>query len=275
MGHSRLRWSRPRLVHVRFSPDSDRQPSKRDSALRATRVVLHRRKQQAISLSNHGEVGRGRGPHLTCESGWLEPYVSPWRSACLLRRSKVASGGSWQAGRLPACRCGLQMPPLQWDRLLRVWQMRLDTSSFPDLRIRPIIPWALAAKRDRMRSPTGRPRNSATLAARAALTQMRVPELFVGGFQPRGDVDCIAVSRVIEKMAATEIADNGRAVIALGVTRIGAHIHPKPMHRPPREPRGPVVRRVLQTAREGHRQRSLSPCHRAQTRYPSYPRRSH
>jgi len=34
-GHSRLRWSRPRLVHVRFNSDSDRQPSKRDPALRA------------------------------------------------------------------------------------------------------------------------------------------------------------------------------------------------------------------------------------------------
>ncbi len=35
LGHSRLRWSRPRLVHVRFNSDSDRQPSKRDPALRA------------------------------------------------------------------------------------------------------------------------------------------------------------------------------------------------------------------------------------------------
>ncbi len=35
LGHSRLRWSRPRLVHVRFNPDSERQPSKRDPALRA------------------------------------------------------------------------------------------------------------------------------------------------------------------------------------------------------------------------------------------------
>ena len=35
MGHSRLRWSRPRLVHVRFTSDSDRQPSKRDPSLRA------------------------------------------------------------------------------------------------------------------------------------------------------------------------------------------------------------------------------------------------
>ena len=35
VGHSRLRWSRPRLVHVRFNSDSDRQPSKRDPALRA------------------------------------------------------------------------------------------------------------------------------------------------------------------------------------------------------------------------------------------------
>jgi len=34
-GHSRLRWSRPRLVHVRFNSDSDRQPSNRDPALRA------------------------------------------------------------------------------------------------------------------------------------------------------------------------------------------------------------------------------------------------
>jgi hypothetical protein len=34
-GQSRLRWSRPRLVHVRFNSDSDRQPSKRDPALRA------------------------------------------------------------------------------------------------------------------------------------------------------------------------------------------------------------------------------------------------
>ena len=36
MGHSRLRWSRPRLAHVRFTSDSDHQPSKRDPALRAT-----------------------------------------------------------------------------------------------------------------------------------------------------------------------------------------------------------------------------------------------
>jgi len=35
LDHSRLRWSRPRLVHVRFNSDSDRQPSKRDRALRA------------------------------------------------------------------------------------------------------------------------------------------------------------------------------------------------------------------------------------------------
>jgi hypothetical protein len=36
-GFSQVRraWSRPRLVHVRFDPDSDRQPSKRDPALRA------------------------------------------------------------------------------------------------------------------------------------------------------------------------------------------------------------------------------------------------
>ncbi len=34
-GHSRLRWSRPRLVRVRFNSDSDRQPSKRDPPLRA------------------------------------------------------------------------------------------------------------------------------------------------------------------------------------------------------------------------------------------------
>ena len=34
-GHSRPRWSRPRLVHVRFASDSDRQPSKGDPALRA------------------------------------------------------------------------------------------------------------------------------------------------------------------------------------------------------------------------------------------------
>jgi hypothetical protein len=33
----RLRWSRPRLVHVRFNSDSDRQPSKCDPALRANR----------------------------------------------------------------------------------------------------------------------------------------------------------------------------------------------------------------------------------------------
>ena len=33
-GHSRLRWSRPRLAHVRFNSDSDRQPSNRDPALR-------------------------------------------------------------------------------------------------------------------------------------------------------------------------------------------------------------------------------------------------
>ena len=37
VGHSRLRWSRPRLVHVRFTSDSDRQPSKRDPSLRANK----------------------------------------------------------------------------------------------------------------------------------------------------------------------------------------------------------------------------------------------
>jgi hypothetical protein len=39
LGHSRLRWSRPRLVHVRFNPDSDRQLSTRDPALRADSVA--------------------------------------------------------------------------------------------------------------------------------------------------------------------------------------------------------------------------------------------
>ena len=41
VGHSRPRWSRPRLVHVRFNPDSDRQPSKRDPALRAKKRLMH------------------------------------------------------------------------------------------------------------------------------------------------------------------------------------------------------------------------------------------
>jgi hypothetical protein len=41
MGHSRLRWSRPRLGPVRFNSDSDRQLSKRDPALRATSGKRH------------------------------------------------------------------------------------------------------------------------------------------------------------------------------------------------------------------------------------------
>ena len=40
LGHSRLRWSRPKLVHVRFNSDSDRQPSKRDPALRAKNRLM-------------------------------------------------------------------------------------------------------------------------------------------------------------------------------------------------------------------------------------------
>ena len=41
VGHSRLRWSRPRLVHVRFTSDSDRQPSNRDPALWARSKLPH------------------------------------------------------------------------------------------------------------------------------------------------------------------------------------------------------------------------------------------
>jgi len=40
-GHERPRWSRPRFVHVRFGSDSDRDPSKRDPALRATSRLMH------------------------------------------------------------------------------------------------------------------------------------------------------------------------------------------------------------------------------------------
>jgi hypothetical protein len=54
MGHSRLRCSRPRLVHVRFASDSDRLPSKRDPALRATR-------RHSIGLAARCEV-RHRPP---------------------------------------------------------------------------------------------------------------------------------------------------------------------------------------------------------------------
>ncbi len=39
-GHSRLRWSRPGIVHVPFNSDSDRQPSKRDLALTLVRNDL-------------------------------------------------------------------------------------------------------------------------------------------------------------------------------------------------------------------------------------------
>ena len=36
-------------------------------------------------------------------------------------------------------------------------------------------------------------------------------ELLVGGFQPRRDVDGVAIGGVVEEAAAAEIADNGRA----------------------------------------------------------------
>ena len=97
--------------------------------------ILHRRKQCAISLSDHREVGRGRGPHLTCESGWLEPYVSPWRSAYLLRRSKVASGGSWQVDHQRTYQHARRMPRLRPGRLIPVWQMPPGNSSSRALRI--------------------------------------------------------------------------------------------------------------------------------------------
>ena len=42
LGHPRLRWSRPRLIHVRFNSENDRQPSKRDPALRAIERLTHR-----------------------------------------------------------------------------------------------------------------------------------------------------------------------------------------------------------------------------------------
>ena len=41
MGHSRLRWSRPRLVHVRFNSDSDRLPTNCDPSLRANSQLMH------------------------------------------------------------------------------------------------------------------------------------------------------------------------------------------------------------------------------------------
>ena len=55
-GHSRLGWSRPRLVHVRFTSDSDRQPSKRDPALRAI-TELMRCSKFGIALQRIGDLG--------------------------------------------------------------------------------------------------------------------------------------------------------------------------------------------------------------------------
>jgi hypothetical protein len=52
IGHSRLRWPRPRLVHVRFNSDSDRQPSKRDPALRANGRHPRRSKFGAVKRAN-------------------------------------------------------------------------------------------------------------------------------------------------------------------------------------------------------------------------------
>jgi hypothetical protein len=61
--HSRLRWSRPRLVHVRFTSDSDRQPSKRDPSLRArkrhhtyTGSARATRKYSLFAIPRHGSA---------------------------------------------------------------------------------------------------------------------------------------------------------------------------------------------------------------------------
>ena len=61
VGHSRLRWSRPRLAHVRFNSDSDRQPSKRETVAMgqtATYAV-----QRIADLFDHlvGENEQGGG----------------------------------------------------------------------------------------------------------------------------------------------------------------------------------------------------------------------
>ncbi len=58
LGHSRLRWSRPRLVHVRFNSDSDRQPSNRDLALRAMCGRLR------VGKENLHVAGLGRCSHV-------------------------------------------------------------------------------------------------------------------------------------------------------------------------------------------------------------------
>jgi len=50
LGHSRLRWSAPRLVHVGFNSDSDRQPSKRDPALRAKSDSANRLHSSAVTF---------------------------------------------------------------------------------------------------------------------------------------------------------------------------------------------------------------------------------
>ena len=61
VGHSRLRWSRPRLVHVRFTSDSDRQPSKRDPSLRANK--RHRLRLATIVGDSKAEpTGEKRPP---------------------------------------------------------------------------------------------------------------------------------------------------------------------------------------------------------------------
>jgi hypothetical protein len=72
MGHSRLRWSRPRLVHVRFNSDSDRQPSRRDRALRATFRLPQRSKCYKVHGAFAGGIRRPIG-----EIADIKPWASP------------------------------------------------------------------------------------------------------------------------------------------------------------------------------------------------------
>ena len=110
-------------------------------------------------------------------------------------------------------------------------------------------------------------------------------KLFVGGFEPRSNVDCIAIGGVIEETDAAEIPDKRQSGMRANPESHPARFHfcgnvrgmTGPSHLVPRRtslpgPHGRAVHLALQTVRAKHRRRSWRRCHRGQTRYRSCPR---
>ena len=130
------------------------------------------------------------------------------------------------------------------------------------------------------RSPTGRPRKSGNLLRSVLADADARAELLVRRFQPRGDVDRVAIGRVVEEAAAAEIADDRRPGVA---RRCGWRRARRPCRasasrnasregverrarRRPRAPRDRAGRPARRTAHAAHRRRSWPPCRHARRR---------